>query len=1066
VNVVLNLLADVRWRGAPVAGDRPRALLAALAARGCRPVRTEDLIGLVWGDDAPRNELKSLQVLVARTRNACGADAIVRDGGGYRLGATADEVDSIRLARLVRDAVAALDQDAAAAAKLAREALALADGLASDGVPTGDSGDSGDDGPLAGVRQDAVTDVAAARVIAARACSRTGAHAQALPVLEAAHAGHPHDEALLDDLLNAEAAVRGPGEALTRFERYRADLRDRLGTDPGKVLQRTHRRLLSLDRPVRRGIRYDATELIGRDGDLERLRALLGSSRVVSIVGAGGLGKTRLANALARDAAEPVVYVVELAGVTAAEDAAVEVGSVLGVRDSVRDRRLLTAKQRADIQARIAQQLSQSPCLLLLDNCEHLIGAVADLVAYLVTTVADLRVLTTSRAPLAIAAERVYLLGELEAADSGRLFAERALAARPGARLPDDTVASIVARLDGLPLAIELAAAKVRAMSAEEIDRRLEDRFTLLRGGDRSAPDRHQTLLAVIEWSWNLLNPGEQRALRWLALFHDGFTLEAAEQMLGGDAFQAVQGLVDQSLLGVRETGAGLRYRMLETVREFGALQLADTEEEQQARAALRRWAVSYARAYSAQAAGPGQFEAVDALGAEETNLADELRGAIADDDYGSLVRLLAALGLLWTMRGQHVRIVVLAAAVTTAIRDWRPPADLANEARTAVAIMLSNSRMTNGANSEPLDALMRRLGPGRDDDGYEGYSSGLTRVLLAYDPDDADASIRQLTKLAEDDDRATAITASQWLTHLRENSGDPEGATAAAEHTLALARDGDGPWGAAMAHVFLAELAAHRDDRAAAVTHARAALPVMTRLGAIDDEIQLRSLLGLCAIGDGRLTDADDELDRLDVMDEPPVGFGSSAFRLVCHGELALARGDHASGLRFHRKCAAYMRNLRMPGITPTGTEPWALFGESMALTAHAHYAEGEEIPEGRTLLRACRQHALKACSDASSTVSLDYPAAGLLLFALGTWILLRSPGDPASPEVALRLLALADRFHYSRNIPTLAWERIVPSAEETAPGQLAKYQCEYAGQEPAGLLTQARRLLDRLPA
>src|SRR5581483_5803357 len=140
-------------------------------------------------------------------------------------------------------------------------------------------------------------------------------------------------------------------------------------------------------------------------------------------------------------------------------------------------------------------------------------------------------------------------------------------AARPNVHLDSAVVTSIVTRLDGLPLAIELGAAKVRAMGVEEIDRRLENRFALLRGGDRSAPDRHQTLLAVIDWSWNLLDDAEQRALRRLALFHDGFTLEAAQAVLSEDAEDAVQGLVDQSLLSVRETRAGLRYRMLETVR-------------------------------------------------------------------------------------------------------------------------------------------------------------------------------------------------------------------------------------------------------------------------------------------------------------------------------------------------------------------------------------------------------------------------------------------------------------------------------------------------------------------
>ena len=264
----------------------------------------------------------------------------------------------------------------------------------------------------------------------------------------------------------------------------------------------------------------------------------------------------------------------------------------------------------------------------MLDNCEHLIEAVAGLVAFLVSATADLRVLTTSRAPLAIAAERVYLLGELDAGDAARLFRERAVAARPSVQLTEPHVTSIVGQLDGLPLAIELAAARVRTMTLEEIDRRLADRFALLRGGDRSAPGRHQTLFAVIDWSWNLLNDAERRALPRLALFHDGFTLEAAEAVLGDDAVEAVQGLVDQSLLSVRESPAGGRYRMLETVREFGQLRLADAGEETAARAAQRRWAAAYARHHGARIPSRDQFAAIDAIAAEEVNLADELRGA------------------------------------------------------------------------------------------------------------------------------------------------------------------------------------------------------------------------------------------------------------------------------------------------------------------------------------------------------------------------------------------------------------------------------------------------------
>jgi predicted ATPase/DNA-binding SARP family transcriptional activator len=1048
VSIALSLLAEVRWRDRPVVGERPQALLAALAARDCRPVRAAELIELVWGDEAPSNGMKSLQVLVSRTRNACGADVIVRDGIGYRLGATTDEVDCTRLAKLVREAATMLDQDASVAAALAREALALTAALAA----VGDE----DAGPLAEIRRVAASDRAAAGVIMARAASRTGAHATAFPVLVAAHADRPHDEALLADLLRSEGVVEGPAAALDRFDRYRRDLRDRLGADPGELLQRTHRGLLALDRPVRRGVRYDANELIGRDGDLDRLRALLASSRVVSIIGAGGLGKTRLAHVLARDAVQPVVHFVELAGVTAAEDVAVEVGSVLGIRDSVSGRSVLTAAQRADIRARIAQRLGQTPGLLVLDNCEHLIGAVAELVAYLISATPDLRVLTTSRAPLAIAAERVYQLGELATDDAAALFTERATAARPNVRLNEPVVASIVGRLDGLPLAIELAAAKVRVMAVEEIDRRLEDRFALLRGGDRGAPDRHQALITVIEWSWNLLDAAEQRALRRLALFHDGFTLDAAESVLGRGAIDAVRGLVDQSLLSVRETAAGVRYRMLETVREFGRMQLTGAGEDAIARAAQRQWAVAYALRYQERLAGPGQFEAIDALGAEETNLADELRAAIADGDRGALVQLLAALGVFWNMRGEHIRLLVLASAVADALHGWRSPPDLADVTYTALAITLSNAIMISGESAGPLLALLREQVP--DHDG-NAYLAGLSQVLLAYDAADVDGFEARLERLSLDDDRRTAAAASQWLSHQRESLGDPDGAYQAAKRALALARDEDGPWARAMPQTLLAQLALHMGDRPATILHARAALTVMQRLGASDDEIQLRTLLISCAIADGRLTDAEDELGRIDGIDEGAEAFGSGVFRQFCRAEIALASGDAGAGLRIYREGAGRMRNLSFPGVIQTGREPWALFGEALALSAHAHYATGDDAAYGREFFAACREGALKVLTQDGG--HFDYPAAGMLLFALGTWSLLRKA---APAEDALRLLALADRFAYNRTVPTMMWERIVPAAEEEAPGLLAELRAGYRDRRPPDLLAEGLRAAERL--
>jgi predicted ATPase/DNA-binding SARP family transcriptional activator len=1052
MSVVLELLDEVRWRGRPVIGERSQALLAALAYEDCRPVSAGRLIELVWGEEGPANGAKGLQVLVSRTRSACGADAIVRDGGGYRLGLAPGEVDSIRLTELVRQAGTALERDAAAAAELARSALALADGQPPAGK--GDGNGHGDADPLHELRSAAVESLACARVILAQALSRTGAHAEALPELERAWPQSGGDEPLLADLLQSQAAVRGPAVALERYELYRRDLRERLGVNPGERLQARQRELLALDQPVRSGLRYDQTALLGRDSDLERLRGLMHSSRVVSIVGPGGLGKTRLAHVLARDAGLPVSHVVELVGVTSGEDVIAEVGAVLGVRDSVSSRRVLTAPQRADVRGRIAQQLAQVPGLLVLDNCEHVVGAVAELVAFLVSATPELRVLTTSRAPLAIAAEYVYLLDQLELDAGAQLFRARAQSARPGVMLDDQVVGEIVTRLDGLPLAIELAAAKVRVMSAQEIDRRLEDRFALLRGGDRSAPDRHQTLLAVIDWSWNLLGEGERRALRWLGQFHDGFTLEAAGAVLGADALEPVQGLVDQSLLKLQERAGSVRYRMLETVREFGRMQLADAGEEQEARAALRRWATEYAERHGLRLSGNEQLAAVDALAAEDVNLTDELRAAIAEDDRDSLVRLLAATGMLWSIRGERARLIVLADAVGQALSAWSPPPELVRAARATLTLLLSNTVIAAVEYKPALAALLRALGP-----GPEPRLAGMVKVMLAYDPDQLDSFRPNLEALTRDADHHTARSAMQWLSHILEHSGDTAAAAASLDAALALVDDGDGPWEAAILSTQLSQLLMQLGRREEGRAHAEAALGVMHRIGARDDELQLHALLALCAVADERFDDAERELAEIERIDPDSTIFAGAAFRLMGRAELALARGEIAEGLRNFRECAAYMRELRFPGIAYTGVEPWALFGDAAALVAHGYHAEADDAAYGPELFRTCRRDLLNVLSVTDSFV--DLPVVGLELFGLGVWGLIR---DPFPTEQALELLALAQRFAYARSSPTLAWERIVPLAEARAPGELARLAELYSARELDDLRDHARELVAQI--
>jgi hypothetical protein len=233
-----------------------------------------------------------------------------------------------------------------------------------------------------------------------------------------------------------------------------------------------------------------------------------------------------------------------------------------------------------------------------------------------------------------------------------------------------------------------------------------------------------------------------------------------------------------------------------------------------------------------------------------------------------------------------------------------------------------------------------------------------------------------------------------------------------------------------------------------------------MRRIGASDDELQLRTVLVFCAIRDGRLADAADELGQMDQVATSATSFGAAALRQVGRAELALAAGDLGTGLELYLESATRMREIRWPGLTPTGMEPWALVGGAMALSAHARYAAGDDVARGEALFRDCRAGALRVL--AQENPRLDYPAAGLVLFALGSWGLLRRAG-PA--EDALRLLALADRFAYSRMVPTTQWERITQAAEQAAPGLLARLQAEYRDCRQPGLLKQARLAVERLP-
>ncbi len=1038
MTIALRLLEEVSFDGEPIAGGRSADVLAALALH---PAGLSDtrLLAEVWADQAPR--AKALQVQVSRVRAQCGQGTVDRYDGGYRLGLAGDAVDVWVLETLVASARAALVDD--------DPHRSLAEAVAADELLC-TIAESAGEGPLAEVRRHARRLGAELVRTHALALARCGRDAEAVDRLTGVHDQDPDDVEVLEALLGSEAATSGAAAALARYETYRRGLADRMGVDPDPALQRAHRALLAADSPVRSGVRFEADDLLGRAEDLAGLRGLVRTGRLTTIVGPGGLGKTRVAHVLAREATQPRVHFVELAGIASPADVVSEVGSALGVRHSVTGRRTLTPAQQADVRARISQELDSVPTLLVLDNCEHVLDAVASLVAFLLVTTRDLRVVTTSRAPLGIAAERVYPLRQLAAADGAELFRRRARAVRPDAELPDGAVAEIVARLDGLPLAVELAAARIRTMSADEVRRALDDRFELLRGRDRSAPARHQTLTAVIAWSWDLLAPEEQRALAWLSVFQDGFSLDGARDLLGRGGADLVEVLVDQSLLTVGEHRGATRYRMLETVREFGALRLTEAGQEKAAEDALVAWAVGLATRVRPHLFGPGQVESVDLLDAEETNLADVLRQRLLAGDAPHAVPVLASLGALWSVTGNFPRFLAMADLAERVLVDWEPTPELTEVTVDAVALVLVHLGFLRADGVDELIDVMRRL-----PEPTQPWSRVARAMFLeAGDPADRGKAVLTLTT---DPDRRTEAMAWQWAAILAENGGEIQQTREYLERALALVDEETTTWEVATLNTQAAMQALQVGDHDRADSHARIAIPLLHRLHAVEDALSMQASLALSAMRQGRLEEADRMLDEIGELHASDVTAGLLTAQV--RAEVALVRGDVEGGLAAFDRSLATAREWGFGGLSTNGLEPWTLIALATDLVAHARYAD---TPARRTRAAelAVQLADLLERFPSVPDASVDYPITGMALAGLGCWLLLHDETGQRV-ESAVRLVALAHGFGYNRWFPVMDWDVLSGLADAAAPGRLTAVLEEYDGRQGRELRLEAEEVL-----
>jgi predicted ATPase/DNA-binding SARP family transcriptional activator len=1056
-----------------VTGALARSFLAALVLARGHAVTTEALIDELWPADQPRGARAALQTLVSRLRRASQEGLVVSTSTGYALGCDPDEVDLTRAERAAVEPAAAEP----AAAHDVRAALDLWRGTPGDDV-------DGDLGETLAAR------AAAARRALRRALGTTlldAGHAdEAVDVWTAEAAANPLDEVAVAGCMRALVAAGRTAEALAAFAAHRDRLVEELGADPSADLVRLNADLLrrsaaDTGRARRIGLRAAPTALVGRQDDLDSVTDLLSRNRLVTILGAGGLGKTRLAQAVAAEVpADCGVVVSELAPLAPA-DVVPALGALLGIAE-FRTARSLHDVVVADLRSRVVRALADGPTLLVLDNCEHIVDAVAALAADLLAAAPELRILTTSRAPLAIAGEVVAPLAPLPVEADGaavRLFTERARAARPGAVLPVDAVRRICTRLDGSPLAIELAAARIRGMSTDDIERRLDDRFALLRGGDRTAPERHRTLLAVIEWSWRLLGDGAQDLLTRLALFPDGLAVDAVEAVAAperrDDALDDLAELVEQSLVQlVEHEGEPVRHRLLETVREFGAARL----DERGATAAVRTAMIGWGRDFAAArnlftTTGASQLRWFREVGREADNLVVLLRWALVDEDAPAATQVFAALGGYWTLRGAHGEVVAVAPDLVRLLR--REPPRPEDHAAATVALLLSGASAVfsdRRTAARAISALRRLVRTGTT--GHPPLDAQAALLLTLGRPE---AGAALLARYREDPDDGVACLALLLSAPLAENDGAFADALRYARRAETLAERVGDAWTRGSVAVTTTQLLAQNGQHARALEVAEVARGRLETFGAEDDLYEIGWTVGLCAAATGDVATA--RAVAADLGNQPVANRGGFEDEAAQVGVLAMAieaecrrsEGDVDGGAARYREAWDFVLPRRKR------TQNWWLTAGSALLAAEDEAAATR--PEGTTATRAGTAAATRSGGAEPSLPAVDLArrlrVGALVMMRLHPWWLdlpvigsaivglVIVAARSGRPETAARCWGIARRVGARQDFAVLAHDRVRRVLADTVGDDLlADAETASAGWDRAEAVERIRELLE----
>lgn len=659
------VLGPLRVRGedGEVPLERPshRRLLAILLLDADRRLSSDTLIDRFWGEEAPSSAKGALQTHISALRRLLTPELIVTEGYGYRLDLAGHHLDAARLEVLVEDTREAL------AAHRWEEALDAASAALTlwRGSPYQELADDDFARPEITRLQELHLEVGEAK---AAALLELGRSEEALADLERLVAQHPLRERLWEQLVTARYRLGRPAEALAAYREAEQVLAE-LGLEPGPELRRLEEEVLIhhprlAPRRRRHNLPAALSSFVGRHRELTEVGKLLTEHRLVTLTVVGGSGKTRLALEAARSEVDVLpdgCWLVELAGLRDPQLVAWEVTVGLGLRP-----------QGGDVLTLLRRVVEGQRLLVLLDNCEHLLEAAAEVAHTLLEAAEGVQVLATSRQPLGVPGEAVYRVAplavpppqtpseELRSFDAVRLFEERAALSLPGFSLHagnGEAVAEICRRLDGVPLALELAAARVAALPPEALAASLDDRFHTL--GERSSgPPRQRTLAATVDWSYQLLTPAEQQLFARLGVFRGSFDLEMAAEVCGDGELDGAEvpgrlaGLCEQSLVTTQEGPGGRRYRLLETLRVYAEQRLEEAGEAE-------RWRRRHAEAYARLAEDlhrrfrtPAQLEAFTRFRVEHDNLRAALHWAQERGEAELGLRITAALMPLWTMAG------------------------------------------------------------------------------------------------------------------------------------------------------------------------------------------------------------------------------------------------------------------------------------------------------------------------------------------------------------------------------------------------------------------------------